>query len=45
VLQADKRRDDDEPLTAAGAASRAAIHWYEAHGVGKRGLKIKRFLD
>jgi len=19
--------------------------WYEAHGVGKRGLKIKRFLD
>jgi hypothetical protein len=22
---------------------RAEIHWYEAHGVGKRGLKIKRF--
>jgi len=24
---------------------RAEIHWYEAHGVGKKGLKIKRFLD
>ena len=24
---------------------RAEIHWYEAHGVGRRGWKIKRFLD
>ena len=28
-----------------GALRRAEVHWYEAHGVGKRGLKIKRFLD
>jgi hypothetical protein len=28
-----------------GALRRAEIHWYEAHGVGKKGLKIKRFLD
>lgn len=28
-----------------GAFRRAEIHWYEAHGVGKHGLKIKRFLD
>ncbi len=21
------------------------IHWYEAHGIGKRKLKIKRFLE
>ena len=21
------------------------VHWYEAHGIGKRKLKIKRFLD
>jgi hypothetical protein len=21
------------------------LHWYEAHGVGRRGWKIKRFLD
>ena len=23
----------------------AEIHWYEAHGIGKRNLKLKRFLD
>lgn len=23
----------------------AEVHWYEAHGIGKRNLKIKRFLD
>jgi hypothetical protein len=23
----------------------AEIHWYEAHGIGKHRLKIKRFLD
>jgi hypothetical protein len=23
----------------------AEIHWYEAHGVGKRQMKIKRYLD
>lgn len=23
----------------------AEIHWYEAHGIGRRRLKIKRFLD
>lgn len=21
------------------------IHWYEAHGIGKRKIKIKRFLE
>jgi hypothetical protein len=21
------------------------VHWYEAHGIGKRKLKIKRFLN
>ncbi len=24
---------------------RAEIHWYEAHGIGKRDFKIKRYLD
>ena len=24
---------------------RAEIHWYEAHGIGKKRMKIKRFLD
>jgi hypothetical protein len=23
----------------------AEVHWYEAHGVGKRQMKIKRYLD
>jgi len=23
----------------------AKVHWYEAHGIGKRKLKLKRFLD
>ena len=26
-------------------AARAEVHWYEAHGVGRREMKIKRFLD
>jgi len=24
---------------------RAEVHWYEAHGVGRRAWKIKHFLD
>ena len=28
-----------------GNIRRAELHWYEAHGVGKRKMKIKRFLD
>jgi hypothetical protein len=23
----------------------AEVHWYEAHGIGRKGWKIKRFLD
>ena len=23
----------------------AEIHWYEAHGIGRKKLKIKRFVD
>ncbi len=28
-----------------GTMVRAEVHWYEAHGMGRRELKIKRFLD
>lgn len=28
-----------------GAIRVAELHWYEAHGIGRRKLKIKRFLD
>lgn len=28
-----------------GALRRVELHWYEAHGVGKKDLRIKRYLD
>lgn len=28
-----------------GAERKVELHWYEAHGIGKRDLKIKRYLD
>jgi hypothetical protein len=28
-----------------GAERKAEVHWYEAHGVGKKEMKIKRFLS
>jgi hypothetical protein len=29
---------------ASGSVRRAELHWYEAHGVGRRKMKIKRLL-
>ena len=29
----------------SGRIHKAELHWYEAHGIGKRKIKIKRFLD
>ena len=28
-----------------GAIRLAELHWYEAHGIGKKELKAKRYLD
>ncbi len=28
-----------------GRIRRVEVHWYEAHGIGKRKLKIKGYLD
>ena len=28
-----------------GTIRKAEVHWYEAHGVGKKKFKIKRWLD
>jgi len=28
-----------------GRIEEAEVHWYEAHGIGKRWLKIKRYLE
>jgi hypothetical protein len=30
---------------ADGSMMKAELHWYEAHGIGRKLLKIKRFLD
>lgn len=30
---------------ANGRLRRAELHWYEAHGMGKRLMKRKRYLD
>ena len=29
----------------SGRICRAEIHWYEAHGIGRKKMKIKRILD
>ena len=29
----------------SGTERIAELHWYEAHGIGKRKYKIKRFVD
>jgi hypothetical protein len=28
-----------------GAVRKVELHWYEAHGIGKRDLRIKYYLD
>ena len=28
-----------------GEVRKAELHWYEAHGVGRRKMKVKRVLD
>ncbi len=32
-------------VLANGVLRQAEVHWYEAHGIGRREFKIKRFLD
>jgi len=29
----------------SGKLRKAELHWYEAHGLGKKRMKIKKFLD
>ncbi len=29
----------------SGRICKAEIHWYEAHGIGRKKMKIKRILD
>jgi hypothetical protein len=30
---------------SSGTIRKAELHWYEAHGKGRKKLKIKRFMD
>ena len=32
-------------LLQSGITRNAELHWYEAHGIGRRKMKIKRLLD
>ena len=40
-----KRKGNAMIRLSDGTVCRAEIHWYEAHGIGKKEMKIKRFLD
>jgi hypothetical protein len=40
-----KRKGNAMVRLPSGSIRQAEIHWYEAHGVGRAGWKIKQFLD
>ena len=40
-----KRKGFAQVRLTDGTIRRAEIHWYEATGIGRRELKIKRFID
>jgi hypothetical protein len=40
-----KRKGTATVRLASGKVRRVEVHWYEAHGVGRRDWKIKRFLE
>lgn len=39
------RNDPDLLKRRMGEIRLAEVHWYEAHGIGKKELKRKRYLD
>ena len=40
-----KRKGTAQIRLADGSICHAEIHWYEAHGIGRKEMKIKRLLD
>lgn len=40
-----KRKGTAQVRLEDGTVCRAEVHWYEAHGIGRKEMKIKRFLD
>jgi hypothetical protein len=39
-----KRKGTADIKLASGQVVKAELHWYEAHGIGRRELKIKQLL-
>jgi hypothetical protein len=40
-----KRKGFATVRLADGTIRQAEVHWFEAHGIGRRLMRIKRFLD
>ena len=40
-----KRKGIANVLFADGTTAKAEVHWYEAHGIGRKEMKIKKILD
>ena len=40
-----KRKGTAEVRLRNGRIRTVELHWYEAHGIGKRKIKIKRYVD
>ncbi len=40
-----KRKGFAQVRLSDGTTRRAEIHWYEAHGIGRREFKLKRYID
>ncbi len=40
-----KRKGIAQVRLADGTVAKAEVHWYEAHGIGRKEMKIKRIVD
>ena len=40
-----KRKGFAQVRLSDGTTRRAEIHWYEAHGIGRKEFKLKRYVD
>lgn len=40
-----KLKGEDRVRFPNGEVRQAELHWYEAHGIGRRKMKVKRVLD
>ncbi len=40
-----KRKGSARVRLDDGSVCKAEVHWYEAHGIGRKEIKIKQFLD